>query len=197
MLNSIKRARGAGYNHRNRRGCLNGTREALLDKIEQWTEDENQPPIFWLSGLAGTGKSTIAQTVAERCFANGTLGASFFCSGDASLKNHSDPRLISPTLAFQLAHKYPDFRSSLVPHLRSNPDVAYESLKSQVEKLLVGPLRSTLQRSSLLTVWMNAGTRSHNPSSSRCWRPSFPRLPKLSSSSPAGRSLTSGIASVP
>jgi len=36
--------------------------------------------IFWLNGLAGTGKSTIAQTFAEMAFADGKLGASFFCS---------------------------------------------------------------------------------------------------------------------
>lgn len=142
VLNSIKRARGAGHNHRNRRGCLKGTRSILLDEIEQWTRDESRPPIFWLNGLAGAGKSTIAQTVAERCFANGTLGASFFFSGDTSLQNHDDPNLFFPTLAFQLAHKYPDFRSTLVPQIRSNPDVAYESLESQADKLIILPFQS-------------------------------------------------------
>ena len=28
-------------------------------------------PVYWLNGLAGTGKSTIAQTIAERMFADG------------------------------------------------------------------------------------------------------------------------------
>ena len=54
----------------------------MLDKIDSWAKDFTQSPVFWLSGLAGTGKSTIAQTVSERIFADGQLGASFFCSRD-------------------------------------------------------------------------------------------------------------------
>ena len=142
MLNNIKRARGAGYEHRNRRGCLKGTRVALLEEIEGWSEDPDQPPIFWLNGLAGTGKSTIARTVAEQCFANGRLGASFFCSSDPTLRNHGDPGIVLPTLAFQLAQKYTGVRSTLVHHLRYNPDIAHESLENQAEKLIIEPLRS-------------------------------------------------------
>ena len=141
-LNWIQRAAGAGYEHRNRRGCLKGTRVALLDEIEQWAGDFDQPRIFWLNGLAGTGKTTIAQTVAERFFANGTLGASFFCSVDSDLRNHDDPSVIFPTLAFQLAHKYPTVRSTLVPYLQSNPDIAHEPIGNQVEKLIIPPLLS-------------------------------------------------------
>ena len=140
VLNGCRRARGAGYRHGDRRGCLRGTREAVLSEIESWTKDFNKSPVFWLNGLAGTGKSTIAQTVAERSFADGLLGASFFCSRD--FEDRSDLRFIFPTLAFQLAHKYPDFRASLVPLLQSNPDVLDESLYSQMEMLIVGPLRS-------------------------------------------------------
>lgn len=115
---------------------------ALLDDIEQWTEDSTRAPIFWLNGLAGTGKTAIAQTVAERCFANGALGASFFCSVDLTLKNHDDPSTIFPTLAFQLAHKYSNVRSTLIPHLQYNSDVAHESIETQAEKLIIQPLQS-------------------------------------------------------
>ena len=139
MLNSIIRARRAGYKHGNRHGCLRGTREAVLEEIELWTKDFDKSPIFWLNGLAGTGKSTIAQTVAERVFAEGSLGASFFCSRD--FEDRSDLHFIFPTLAFQLAHKYPNFRSHLVSLLRSDPDVVDESLYSQMERLIVEPLQ--------------------------------------------------------
>jgi hypothetical protein len=112
----------------------------ILDDIESWTKDFDKSPVFWLNGLAGTGKSTIAQTVAERVFAEGLLGASFFCSRD--FEDRSDLHFIFPTLAFQLAHNYPTFRSVLVPLLQSNPDVVHESLHNQMERLIVGPLRS-------------------------------------------------------
>ena len=140
VLNGFDRARGAGYRHSNRKGCLKGTRENVLDEIERWTEDFEMSPIFWLNGLAGTGKSTIAQTIAERMFANGCLGASFFCS--RGFEDRSDLKLIFPTLAFQLAQRYPDFRASLIPLLQSDPDIVHESLQDQMQNLLVEPLRS-------------------------------------------------------
>ena len=140
VLNSCKRASGSEYRHGSRNNCLKGTRVDALDEIEIWTRDFSKSPVFWLNGLAGTGKSTIAKTIAERTFADGRLGASFFCSRD--FEDRSDLRFIFPTLAFQLAQKYPQVRSFVVPLLRSNPDIFYESLYSQMEQLIVRPLES-------------------------------------------------------
>jgi len=141
VLNTCPRARGAGYQHGDRQGCLTGTREVILDEIESWARDFDKSPIYWLNGLAGTGKSTIAQTIAEHLFADGRLGASFFCSRD--FKDRSDLRFIFPTLSFQLAYKYPNFRSILIPLLQSEPDIGYESLHNQMERLIVTPLKET------------------------------------------------------
>jgi len=91
--------------------------------------------------LAGTGKSTIAQTIAERLFADGQLGASFFCSRD--FEDRSNLHFIFPTLAVQLARKYTKFRSIFVPLARSDPEVAYESLYNQMKKLIVQPLKKS------------------------------------------------------
>ena len=93
---------GAGYRSGNRQGCLRGTRRSVLSEVECWLAGEQGQRVFWLNGLAGTGKSTIAQTFAETTFADGKLGASFFCSRD--FKNHSNLQAIFPTLAFQLAY---------------------------------------------------------------------------------------------
>lgn len=139
VLNQCRRAQGAGYQHGDRHGCLKGTRESVLNEIEHWAEDLGKSPVFWLNGLAGTGKSTIAQTFSERMFADGHLGASFFCS--RGFEDRSSLKFIFPTLAFQLAQKYPAFRSSLIPLLQSNPDIIYESLQEQMHKLLVEPLQ--------------------------------------------------------
>ena len=97
--------------------------------------------MYWLNGPARTGKTVIAQTIAERTFADGQLGASFFCSRD--LEDRSNLSLILPTLAIQLARKYADFRSSLIPLLQSHPGIAYESLYDQMQKLIVQPLQES------------------------------------------------------
>jgi len=110
-------------------------------RLEHWSRDEKDKHVFWLNGLAGTGKSTIAQTFAEMCFADGKLGASFFCSRD--FDERSNLRSIFPTLAFQLAHRFPQFRRELLPVLMDNPDVGRETLCSQMEKLIVGPFEAT------------------------------------------------------
>jgi pantothenate kinase-related protein Tda10 len=57
--------------------CLTNTRVELQRQITEWAKDRNGKPIFWLNGMAGTGKSTIARTVAQSFANQGQLGASF------------------------------------------------------------------------------------------------------------------------
>jgi WD40 repeat protein len=132
---------GAGYCSGNREGCLRGTRVDVLLQLEHWLEDRNGQHMFWLNGLAGTGKSTIAQTFAEIMFAEGKLGASFFCS--RNFEDRSNIQAIFPTLALQLAYRYPPFREQLLRVLRANPGVGQESLCSQLEKVIVGPFKAS------------------------------------------------------
>ena len=128
----------AEYRHGGRKGCLKGSRGAVLSEIGLWMSDSDRPPVYWLNGLAGTGKSTIAQTVAERSFADRRLGAPFFCLRDFS--DRRELHFIFPTLAVQLARKYAEFRSVFVALVQSDPAIAYESLYNQMKKLIVAPL---------------------------------------------------------
>ena len=120
---------------------MKGTRGDVLSQLENWYKDDQDKRVFWLNGLEGTGKSTIAQTFAEMSFADGELGASFFCS--SSFEDRSTLRSIFPTIAFQLSHRHPRFRQELLPVLYANPDIGRESLCSQMEKLIVGPFQAT------------------------------------------------------
>jgi len=124
-----------------RRGCLGGTRVEVLQQLEDWLENEKGQCVFWLNGLAGTGKSTIAQTFAMITFAEGKLGASFFCSRDFG--DRSNLKAILPTIAFQLAYRYPLFREQLLPVLKANPGIGRGLLCSQMESLIVGPFQAT------------------------------------------------------
>jgi len=131
----------AGHRSGNRQGCLRGTRTDLLLQLERWLGDEKDHRVFWLNGLAGTGKSTIAQTFAEISFAAGKLGASFFCS--RNFEGRSNLQAIFPTLAFQLAYRYSLFRQQLVQALKASPNIRQETLCSQMESIIVDPLKAT------------------------------------------------------
>ena len=142
LLSGMYHTDEASHRSGNRQGCLKGTRKEILLQLENWLMDEQDKHVFWLNGLAGTGKSTIAQTFAEISFTYGKLGASFFCSRD--FEERSNLQSIFPTLAFQLAHQYPSFREELLKILRARgPGVGRESLCSQMEMLIVGPLKTT------------------------------------------------------
>jgi len=138
----------AEYLYGDRQGCMRGTRRDVLFQLENWLDDEINKRVFWLNGLAGTGKSTITQTFAEMSFADGKLGASFFCS--RYFDDRSNLRSIFPTLAFQLAHRYPRFRRELLPILTANPNIGRETLCSQMEKLIVGPFQAMETRTLII-----------------------------------------------
>jgi len=141
VLNNFRHAKGAEHWHGERKGCLKGTRRIVLDAIECWTRDPGKSPIYWLNGLAGTGKSTIAKTIAERLFTDDRLGASFFCSRD--FEDRRNLHFIFPTLATQLARKYPEFRKILVPLIQSDPGIADASLRDQMNRLITQPLKKS------------------------------------------------------
>jgi len=103
-----------------------------------WAKNPQDQNVFWLNGLAGTGKSTIAQSFSEMVAKEGILGASFFCSRD--YLDRKELKNIFPTLTYQLACHYSHFRSHIITTLKEDPTLAHTSLISQLENLLVDPL---------------------------------------------------------
>jgi hypothetical protein len=140
-LAKLRCAVGAGHSSGNHKPCLPGTRKGVLSDIEAWEANEINKSVYWLKGVAGCGKSTIAQTFAERSAAKGNLGASFFCSRD--YPDRRNLHLIFLTLAHDLAYWSADFKTALVPIIRVNPNVQDDSLPVQLEKLLVRPFKQT------------------------------------------------------
>ena len=65
-LSGIPYADGACYDPD--KGCLLGTRMAILEDISEWINSPNEdvPHIYFLSGVAGSGKSAIAHTVVDK-----------------------------------------------------------------------------------------------------------------------------------
>ncbi|KAJ7327974.1 WD40-repeat-containing domain protein, partial [Mycena albidolilacea] len=97
---------------------------------------------FWMNGAVGTGKTTIAATVAQGCLNQqpSALGASFFCSRDD--KDCSDLCLIFTTIAYQLAHFHPGFSKQISLVRQANPEIGGTYPEQQLRKLIVEPLSS-------------------------------------------------------
>lgn len=91
-----------------------GTRLGVLSMFMEWAKDDPMK-IFWLAGLAGTGKTSIAVTLCRmlRDEPNVVLGGVFFCSRTANVVELTDARCILPTLSANLAEQSPQFAVAL------------------------------------------------------------------------------------
>ncbi|EUC58948.1 vegetative incompatibility protein HET-E-1, putative, partial [Rhizoctonia solani AG-3 Rhs1AP] len=121
-----------------RNGCTAETREAIHQGLEDWTTDPRSEKIYWMNGMAGTGKTTIAYSFCEWLEKTNRLGASFFCSRISSTCRSFNK--IVPTIAYQLARYSPAFRSTLCAALEGNPDAGTLNVTQQFEKLIQLPL---------------------------------------------------------
>jgi hypothetical protein len=72
LLAKLEPVRNAGYQAGHHERCLPGTRESVLQDIVLWAKNPQDQNVFWLNGLAGTGKSTIAQSFSEAVAADGS-----------------------------------------------------------------------------------------------------------------------------
>jgi hypothetical protein len=134
--------------------CHPATRIELLRQIREWAEYPQGKCIFWLNGMAGTGKSTISRTVAQSFTNSGQLGASFFFKrGERERGNAS--RFFT-TIAAQLVRKVPELISYVKNTIDREPEISEKSLKEQFEKLIFQPLsqneRTSTQVSTLVIV---------------------------------------------
>ncbi|KAF8541793.1 hypothetical protein BDD12DRAFT_878003 [Trichophaea hybrida] len=98
--------------------CLPDTRVDLLEQIMTWSKDSHGACIFWLNGVAGTGKSTIGRTVARTWSNQRQLGASFFFSRGRGDLGHADKQFT----------------------LEENPDIVQRGLGEQWKHLILKPL---------------------------------------------------------
>jgi NACHT domain len=149
LLSILPYVEGATYNSTFREHeplCLPGTRTDVLNQIMAWSEDPTAACIFWLNGMAGTGKSTIARTVARNFDNQKRLGASFFFSRDRADLGHAAE--FFTTLAIQLAKALPALKEHICQAITEHIDIAHQSLQAQWEQLILQPL-SMLKGSQL------------------------------------------------
>ncbi|KAL6836693.1 hypothetical protein J3E69DRAFT_322264 [Trichoderma sp. SZMC 28015] len=157
ILSKLQVAQGAAYDdfsEASRNECHPGTRLEILDTIYQWAADPSTPSIFWLQGLAGTGKSTIAQTVAKN-FDGESLGASFFFKRGEG--DRGTARRFFATIASQMIRKQPSLTQVLHEILQEEPEIGRKQLETQFRVLWARLLKevhieSTPERTTIVVV---------------------------------------------
>ncbi|WYZ39980.1 hypothetical protein EsH8_IV_000321 [Colletotrichum jinshuiense] len=118
--------------------CERGTRIRIRETIIQWADKQSTEPLFWLAGPAGTGKSTIARTIAEYFASENRLVAGyFFKRGD---QGRNDTNRLFSTIAMQLVDTIPHFKRSLQKSLDGFNAIEKKGLEIQFDKLLLRPL---------------------------------------------------------
>jgi len=156
-LSKLPYAEGAAYNHRTWEEedlCLPDTRVQLRQQITEWYENTRSPCIFWLNGMAGTGKSTISRTVACELADKGKLAASFFFSrgrGDISRAGK-----FFTTIAAQLAENLPGLRPFISKAIDDHPDIHQRALREQWKLLIYNPLENAPAQSKPIVVVIDA-----------------------------------------
>ncbi|KAF2175486.1 hypothetical protein K469DRAFT_610575, partial [Zopfia rhizophila CBS 207.26] len=118
--------------------CLPDTRIDLLNEICNWADGQDEQCIFWLNGLAGTGKSTIARSVARKYHEQERLGASFFFSRGGGDVSHAGRFVTS--IAVQLANSVPTLQQHICATITERSDIASQSLHDQWRQLVLRPL---------------------------------------------------------
>jgi hypothetical protein len=126
-----------------REACTDGTRVKILEDITKWANDRSlaSPRVFWLTGQAGSGKTTIAYTIAKlfgkdaNSDQHTVLGGNFLCSRQFQ-ETQAQTRIL-PTIAYQLARKCKSYADAL--HVADKFDSVKFNVATQLRDLLVGP----------------------------------------------------------
>jgi hypothetical protein len=136
-LTPVGEARWSGTDRR--AFCHPGTRTNLLRSLSSWAISPEHPRVCWISGGAGTGKSTITRTFCDILYREkSVLAGSFFISRQSGRRRN--PREIVHTIAYDLAHFHSDYRARLLEILHGDPQIAGGLVKDQVSRLIVEPL---------------------------------------------------------
>ena len=125
--------------------CHPGTRVIVSLDIMDWILDQDSQTsrIFWLNGMAGTGKTTIAKSIALWALSKGLLGASFFFSQRAQEEALRTASVVIPTLACQLSMFNDELEARICEAVEKQSTIANENFHTQAECLLTDIFNSS------------------------------------------------------
>ncbi|KAL6910157.1 WD40 repeat-like protein [Trichoderma evansii] len=149
ILSKLPAVQGAAFDdHANEHEprCYPGTRVKILGDIGKWAQEPDGRRIYWLCGMAGTGKSTICRTISHHLTSLNIVTASFFKKGD---DNRDKSSALFTTIVKQLVEH-------VQQALQDNPSISDKTLGKQFEKLILKPLKSCKTLPPVIVVVMDA-----------------------------------------
>ncbi|PNS17287.1 hypothetical protein CAC42_6970 [Sphaceloma murrayae] len=147
LWNALPRAEGAAYDSHDDEHlseCLGDTRKEILSRIETWAAHPTSKSILWMYGEAGTGKSTISRTLANRWKCDSRLAATFFFRRDERARSTS--KRLMTTIAAQIAERFETARQVILDALQSEPSLPEKALSKQFESLVIRPLEAVAEQ---------------------------------------------------
>ncbi|KIJ33788.1 hypothetical protein M422DRAFT_264252 [Sphaerobolus stellatus SS14] len=147
-----------GFRYTSRPGCLRETRVAILNEIEGFlygTKSDNIKRVILLAGGAGTGKSAIAHTIAERFDKGLRLGSS--CFFDSTIPMRRDAVAVFRIIARDLASLDQNNKAKLwEKKVKENQAIRTTvSIREQFENFILKPAE-TLSLLVPIVIVMNA-----------------------------------------
>lgn len=124
---------------------LPSTRREVIKKIVTWADSHLiNSHICWLYGSKGSGKSSIAQEIAESFEKKKRLAGSYFWSQHSAEDRRKSTQL-SGTLAFQLASSVPKTAPLIEAALVEEPGLLdpFVSIPTQLQRLVYDPIAKT------------------------------------------------------
>ncbi|KAH9921270.1 hypothetical protein B0H21DRAFT_201833, partial [Amylocystis lapponica] len=124
-----------------RKECLSGTRQEVIGSIlDQLLNPDTNQRILWMHGPAGSGKSTIATTIANHFVKEHRSGAFVFF--DRSRAEASRPEKVIRTMAYKLGLHDLFVQAALAQAVKNEGDIDSLQPSVQFSKLLIEPLQS-------------------------------------------------------
>jgi hypothetical protein len=117
----------------NRTPCFKNTRRNVINDIMEWIADDKAKKVLWVYGLAGSGKSTLSTTIAQKMREVDRLGAFFFFNRDIPQRNFAT---LIRTLAYRLAMFDARIGAPISRVVAKNENIAEMPLEFQFGHLL-------------------------------------------------------------
>ncbi|KAF8509984.1 WD40-repeat-containing domain protein [Hysterangium stoloniferum] len=134
--------------------CLPGTREGILSEITDWARHpikDNFPCIFFLHGVAGSGKSAIAHTIAKSFHGAKRLGSSYCFDRSQSETLHAGN--LFRTISRDLADLDSKWKESLYNIVKADRALRFtNAVEDQFENLFLQPSQETNHIGPILIV---------------------------------------------